>query len=64
MDEKKLGFIILGVLAIGFLTVLFVIVPWMTGRGFANWKENLTNDLLIAVAIGVFIYALSIIRKT
>lgn len=64
MDEKKLGIIILSVLVIGFLIVLFIVVPWMTGRGLANWKENLANDLLIIVAIGVFVYALTMIRKT
>ena len=63
MDEKKLGIVILSILAIGILIVLFIIVPWMAGRGFSNWKENLANDLLIAVAIGVFVYALCMLRK-
>lgn len=59
MDEKKMIYIIIGLLGLGCLGVLWMVIPWIFGRGFSNWKEMLINDGLIAgvlISIGYGIY--------
>ncbi len=55
-SSKWLVIIILGLLAIGFLSVLFIAVPWVSGRGFQNLRQNMIDDVIILVVIIVFIY--------
>lgn len=54
--SKWFVIIILGLLAIGFLSVLFIAVPWLSGRGFQNWGQNIIDDVIILVVIIVFVY--------
>ena len=56
MNEKALIIIIGSLLAIGFVSLLFVIVPWFSDHGFSNWKETLIDDGLIIAAILLFVY--------
>lgn len=55
-SSKWFVIIILGLLAVGFLSVLFIAVPWLSGRGFQNLRENMIDDVIILVVIIVFIY--------
>ena len=56
MNEKTLIIIIGSLLAIGFVSLLFIIVPWFSGHGFSNWKQTLMDDGLIIVAIIFFVF--------
>ena len=59
MDEKKMVYIIIALLVCGCFGVLYMVVPWLLGRGFSNWKELLFNDGLIAsffIIVGYGIY--------
>ncbi|MEE9259287.1 MAG: hypothetical protein V3U37_07060 [Nitrospinaceae bacterium] len=56
MNEKALIIIIFSLLGIGFLSLLFIIVPWFSGRGFSDWKQVLMDDGLIFAAIILFVY--------
>ena len=56
INEKLLIYSILGLLAIGFVSVLFVAVPWLLHEGSASWKEILIDDSIIIVAIILFVY--------
>ena len=64
MDEKKMVFIILGLLASGCLAVLLAIVPWLMGRGVSDWREVLLNDGLLLAFFIVFGYGVYIATKT
>ena len=44
-------------LAIGFVSVLFVAVPWLLHDGSPSWKEILIDDSIIIVAILLFVYS-------
>ena len=60
MDEKKMIYIIIGLLGLGCLGVLWLAVPWVLGRGFSNWKEMLINDglilgVLISIGYGIYV---------
>ncbi len=56
INDKLLAYSILGLLAIGFLSVLFVAVPWLLHDGSPSWKEILIDDSIIIVAIIMFVY--------
>jgi hypothetical protein len=56
INEKLLVYSILGLLAIGFVSVLFIAVPWLLHEGSPSWKETLIDDSIIIVAIIMFVY--------
>lgn len=56
INDKLLIFSILGILAIGFVSVLFIAVPWLLHDGSPSWKQILIDDTIIAVAIIMFVY--------
>ena len=51
INDKLLIYSILGLLAIGFVSILFIAVPWLLHEGSPNWKEILIDDSIIIVAI-------------
>jgi len=57
INDKLLIYSILGMLAIGFVSVLFVAVPWLLHDGSPSWKEILIDDSIIIVAILLFVYS-------
>ncbi|MCH7651347.1 MAG: hypothetical protein IIA63_09355 [Nitrospinae bacterium] len=57
INDKLLIYSILGMLAIGFVSVLFVAVPWLLHEGSPSWKEILIDDSIIIVAILLFVYS-------
>jgi hypothetical protein len=56
IDDKLLVYSILGLLAIGFVSVLFIAVPWLLHESSLSWKEILIDDSIIIVAILMFVY--------
>lgn len=56
MDAKVLIIAIGTLLGIGFLSVLWIVIPWVWDHGIPNWKDLLINDGLIILAIGLFVY--------
>ena len=56
INDKLLVYSILGLLAIGIVSVLFIAVPWLLHEGSLSWKEILIDDSIIIVAIIMFVY--------
>ncbi len=56
INDKLLVYSILGLLAIGFVSVLFIAVPWLLHEGSISWKQILIDDSIIIVAIIMFVY--------
>jgi uncharacterized membrane protein SirB2 len=56
INDKLLIYSILGLLAIGFVSILFIAVPWLLHEGSPSWKEILIDDSIIIVAIIMFVY--------
>jgi len=57
MNEKVLILSILGLLVIGFLSVIFFLAfPWMSNLNFGGWKRLIIDDGIIIVTIIFFIY--------
>lgn len=56
INDKLLVYSIIGLLAIGFVSVLFIAVPWVLHEGEANWKQILIDDSIIIGVIIMFVY--------
>jgi len=56
VNDKLLVYSILGLLAIGIVSVLFIAVPWLLHEGSVSWKQILIDDSIIIVAIIMFVY--------
>jgi len=56
INDKLLIYSILGMLAIGFVGVLFIAVPWLLHDGSPSWKQILIDDSIIAAVIITFIF--------
>ncbi len=57
INDKLLIYSILGMLAIGFVSVLFVAVPWLLHEGSPSWKEIVIDDSIIIAVIILFVYS-------
>ena len=56
INDKLLMYSIIGLLAVGFLSVLFIAVPWLLHDGSPNWRQILIDDGIIIVVIITFVY--------
>lgn len=56
INDKLLIYSIIGLLAIGFVSVLFIAVPWVLHEGKASWKQILIDDSIIIGVIIMFVY--------
>ncbi len=56
INDKLLIYSILGMLAIGCVSVLFIAVPWLLHDGSPSWEQILIDDSIILVAILMFVY--------
>jgi len=56
VNDKLLVYSILGLLAVGIVSVLFIAVPWLLHEGSVSWKQILIDDSIIIVAIIMFVY--------
>ena len=57
INDKLLIYSVLGMLAIGFVSVLFVAVPWLLHDGSPSWKQILIDDSIIIAAIIMFVFS-------
>ncbi|MGP0629926.1 hypothetical protein ACTRW9_09465 [Nitrospina sp. 32_T5] len=55
-NTKILLYSIAGMLALGFLAVMFVIVPWLLHDDSPSWKQILVDDSIVLVTIAMFVY--------
>ena len=60
MDEKKLIFILAGILIFGFLSLFIIIVPWVNWGRPSDWGAVVVDNLLMgligtAIAYGIYI---------
>ncbi|MZG30793.1 MAG: hypothetical protein F3741_08315 [Nitrospinae bacterium] len=56
MNEKVLIIFILGLLGIGFVSVLFIAIPWFLNYALPNWKATLLDSGIVMIAVGLFVY--------
>jgi len=56
VNDKLLIYSIVGLLVIGFMSVLLVAVPWLIHEGSASWKQILIDDSIIIGFILLFVY--------
>lgn len=56
MNEKILIIALAVILGIGFIGIMFIVVPWVTGPGFTNWKQTLLDDGIIILCLAMFVY--------
>ncbi len=63
INDKLLIYSILGMLAIGFVGVLFIAVPWLLHDGSPSWKQILIDDSIIVAVIITFIFGFYVNTK-
>jgi apolipoprotein N-acyltransferase len=56
MNDKVLIIAIFSLLGVGFLSVLFIAVPWFVDYALPNWKESLLDSGIVMVAVALFVY--------
>jgi hypothetical protein len=56
MNTKVLMFSIVGMLAIGFIAVMFVAVPSFFMGGEGSWKEGIVEDIVIFLTLFMFVF--------
>ena len=64
MDEKKMIFILAGILIFGFFSLFLVIVPWMNWARSPDWEAMAIDNLLMGLVGAAIIYGIYIGSKT
>ncbi len=64
MDEKKLIFILAGILIFGFLSLFIIIVPWFNWGRLPDWEAVAVDNLLMALVGAAIAYGIYIGSKT
>ena len=64
MDEKKMIFILAGILIFGFFSLFIVIVPWMNWARSPDWEAMAIDNLLMGLVGAAIIYGIYIGSKT
>ena len=64
MDEKKLIFILVCLLVLGFLSLFIVIIPWASWGRIPDWKAVAVDKLLMGIIFGAIVYGIYIGSKT
>ena len=64
MDEKKLIFIIAGILIFGFFSLFIIIVPWLNWERHPDWEAMAIDNLLIGLVGAAIAYGIYIGSKT
>ena len=44
------------VLGIGFVSVLFIAIPWFVNYALPDWKNALLDSGIVMIAVGLFVY--------
>ncbi|MBT4259549.1 MAG: hypothetical protein HOD90_06510 [Nitrospina sp.] len=64
MDEKKMIFILAGILIFGFFSLFIIIVPWMNWARSPDWEAMAIDNLLMGLVGAAIIYGIYIGSKT
>ena len=64
MDEKKMIYILAGILIFGFFSLFIVIVPWMNWARSPDWEAMAIDNLLLGLVGAAIIYGIYIGSKT
>ena len=56
MNDKVLIIFIFGLLGIGFVSVLFIAIPWFVNYALPDWKNALLDSGIVMIAVGLFVY--------
>lgn len=64
MDEKKMIFILAGILIFGFISLFIIIVPWMNWARSPDWEAMAIDNLLMGLVGAAIIYGIYIGSKT
>ena len=64
MDEKKLIFIIAGILIFGFFSLFIIIVPWLNWERHPDWEAMAIDNLLMGLVGAAIAYGIYIVSKT
>jgi hypothetical protein len=64
MDEKKLIYILGGILLAGFFSLFVVIVPWMNWARSPDWGAIAIDNLLMVLVAAAIAYGIYMGSKT
>ena len=64
MDEKKLIFILAGILIFGFFSLFIIIVPWLNWERHPDWEAMAIDNLLMGLVGAAIAYGIYIGSKT
>jgi hypothetical protein len=64
MDEKKLVFILAGILIVGFFSLFILIVPWMSWQRQPDWEAMAIDNLLMGLVGAAIVYGIYMGSKT
>ena len=64
MDEKKMIFILAGILIFGFFSLFIIIVPWINWARSPDWEAMAIDNLLMGLVGAAIIYGIYIGSKT
>ena len=64
MDEKKMIYILAGILIFGFFSLFIIIVPWMNWARSPDWEAMAIDNLLMGLVGAAIIYGIYIGSKT
>jgi hypothetical protein len=64
MDEKKLVYIIAGILLFGFLSLFIIIVPWFSWGRNPDWEAVAIDNLLMGLVGAAIAYGIYMGSKT
>ena len=64
MNEKKLIFIIAGILIFGFFSLFIIIVPWLNWERHPDWEAMAIDNLLMGLVGAAIAYGIYIGSKT
>ncbi len=64
MDEKKLVFILAGILLVGFFSMFILIIPWMNWGRQPDWEAVALDNLLMGLVGAAIAYGIYIGSKT
>ena len=64
MDEKKLIFILTGILLAGFFSLFIVIVPWINWTRSPDWEAIAIDNFLMVLVGAAIAYGIYMGSKT
>ena len=64
MDEKKLIFILAGILIAGFFSLFIVIIPWMNWARAPDWGAIAIDNFLMVLVGAAIAYGIYMGSKT